>query len=308
MDVSAAFVADHQAPETVKPCEIPLGDPSVAAEPLAGLGTPASDTRCDPTSSEALYVCARAIPEVRVDLARSSPRTSATATHRNDAINHHEERDNVGHVRRREHRWREGQTVPIHDHMVLGALLPAICRVLAGLRAPLFAGACAESTDARDQSIAPARWSRSSKRWWIRCQTPARCQSRRRFQQVMPLHPISCGRYSQGIPVRRTNTIPEKAARSGARGRPRRDRCEGGSGSSEATIAQSSSSTSVRGIHSRIAPPAGRASKRYCKRNNLGSLTNFVIFTFCTSWVLVPSFRVREAVQGLHTYLDHFIG
>src|ERR1700722_19039757 len=52
---------------------------------------------------------------------------------------------------------------------------------------------------------------------------PALFQSRRRRQQVMPLpHPISFGRYSQGIPVRRTNRIPVSTARSGFGGRPPR--------------------------------------------------------------------------------------
>jgi hypothetical protein len=137
--------------------------------------------------------------------------------------------------------------VAVNDHMMLGAQFSAVRGVFAGLLAPLLAGACAESTDARDQSIAPARWSRSSRHWWTRCQTPVRCQSRRRFQQVIPLHPSSCGRSSQGIPVRRTNTIPVNATRSGVRGRPRSDR-RTGCGSSGSMTAQSSSSMSFRAM------------------------------------------------------------
>jgi hypothetical protein len=154
--------------------------------------------------------------------------------------------------------------MPIDDHVMLGAHFSAICGVLTDLRAPLLAGACPESTDARDQSIAPARWSRSSRSWWTRCHTPDRCQSRSRFQQVIPLHPSSCGRSSHGIPVRRTNTIPVSALRSDVRGRPRFDR-RAGSGSNGAMSAQSSSSMSFRAM-----PQPGRqfdkthAIKPYC--------------------------------------------
>jgi hypothetical protein len=51
--------------------------------------------------------------------------------------------------------------------------------------------------------------------------TPASCQSFNRRQQVMPQpQPNSCGKYSQGQPVRAMNSMPVSAARSGTRGRP----------------------------------------------------------------------------------------
>ena len=50
---------------------------------------------------------------------------------------------------------------------------------------------------------------------------PEDCQSRRRLQRVMPdPQPISCGNFSQGMPLRRTNRIPVRQARSGTRVRP----------------------------------------------------------------------------------------
>ena len=46
-------------------------------------------------------------------------------------------------------------------------------------------------------------------------------ESRSRRQQVMPEpQPSSCGSISQGIPLRRTNRIPVRQARSGKRGLP----------------------------------------------------------------------------------------
>jgi hypothetical protein len=62
---------------------------------------------------------------------------------------------------------------------------------------------------------------RSRRTRWSVSHTPACCQSRRRRQQVMPEpQPISWGSISHGMPERRTNRMPVRAARSGTRGRP----------------------------------------------------------------------------------------
>jgi len=51
--------------------------------------------------------------------------------------------------------------------------------------------------------------------------TPARCQSRRRRQHVIPdPQPSSWGSICQGMPLRRTKTMPVRHARSETRGRP----------------------------------------------------------------------------------------
>jgi hypothetical protein len=50
---------------------------------------------------------------------------------------------------------------------------------------------------------------------------PPVCQSRRRRQHVIPdPHPSSCGSICQGMPLRRTKTMPVRHARSETRGRP----------------------------------------------------------------------------------------
>src|SRR6266436_4437636 len=55
----------------------------------------------------------------------------------------------------------------------------------------------------------------------MNCQMPDCCQSRRRLQQVMPEpQPSSFGSISQGMPLRRTNTMPLRHTRSAIRGRP----------------------------------------------------------------------------------------
>jgi hypothetical protein len=106
--------------------------------------------------------------------------------------------------------------------MALRAQLATIRRILASLFAPPGAGTLALSSEARVQSIRPASWSRCKSVRCKRLQTPARCQSRKRRQHVMPLpQPSSWGSISQGMPLFKTNTMPDRAARSVMlRGRP----------------------------------------------------------------------------------------
>jgi len=98
--------------------------------------------------------------------------------------------------------------------MVLGACFAAIRGIGTCMRPPKTARTELESIGAREKSIWSAPRSSLSKTRWIWFQRPAFCQSRSRRQQVMPLpQPISWGRYSQGMPVLRTNKMPVNAAR-----------------------------------------------------------------------------------------------
>jgi hypothetical protein len=139
---------------------------------------------------------------------------------------------------------RERDALPVDHNMALAARFAAIRWIRADLlvgTAPPLAATLEPSRLARDQSIRSASPSRSSSTRCKRCHTPACCQSRKRRQQVTPLpHPSSWGRYSQGRPVRRTNRMPVKAARSEMRGRPPLGL--GGSGGSSGAIASQSAS------------------------------------------------------------------
>ncbi len=131
--------------------------------------------------------------------------------------------------------WRERpRSATVADQMALAAQLVPVGWIRSRLQPPKTARIELPSTTARDQSISPQRASQSSKEKWISCQTPASCQSRNRRQQVMPEpQPSSCGSISQGIPLRRTNRIPVRQARSGKRGLPPLGLCaEGGSSGS----------------------------------------------------------------------------
>src|SRR5207247_5835780 len=108
-------------------------------------------------------------------------------------------------------REREGERKPraIDEEVVLGARAASVHRARARLGAPFFAGTWLESTIARDHSIPPAARRRASRSACSYSQTPARCHSSRRRQQVTPLpKPSSRGRCCQAIPVWSTNRIP----------------------------------------------------------------------------------------------------
>jgi hypothetical protein len=105
--------------------------------------------------------------------------------------------------------------------VVLGAGRTAVNGVRPSLFAPILARTLSESTLALDQSIAASSPSQLSSLESNFSQTPATCQSCSRRQQVVPLpQPNSFGSSRHGQPVRSTNTMPPRAARSGTRGRP----------------------------------------------------------------------------------------
>jgi hypothetical protein len=124
--------------------------------------------------------------------------------------------------------------------------------------APRFAGTLALSRLARDQSIASASPSQSSKVRCSRRHTPAACQAVRRRQQVVPLpQPSSVGSIFHGMPLRSTKMIPDRHARSGTRGWPPFG--FGGSfGNSGSMAAHSSSDTSGLLMQQHGSKPAPR--------------------------------------------------
>lgn len=144
----------------------------------------------------------------------------------------------------------EQKPTPARHKVPLGAGFPTIRGVGSDDRAPLFAGIDAESRQARLQSTGLASPRRSSSVWCNASQTPAACYSRNRRQQVMPEpQPLSCGSSCRWRPVFSTTMMPVKQARSGTRDRPPLD-LGGSAGSSGATRAQNSSSTSDLAIPS----------------------------------------------------------
>src|SRR6266581_218493 len=111
--------------------------------------------------------------------------------------------------------------LPITNQMTLAAEFSPIGRIGTGLLPPKTARIELPSTIARDQSIFWERASQSRSTKWSNCQIPASCQLRKRRQQVMPdPYPSSWGSISQGTPLRNTNMMPARHARSAKRGLP----------------------------------------------------------------------------------------
>jgi hypothetical protein len=98
----------------------------------------------------------------------------------------------------------------------------------------------------------------------IRSHTPACCQSRKRRQHVIPdPHPSSSGSICQGIPLRRTKTMPVRHARSETRGRPPCG-CRGGIGKRGSTRSHNASGSSAAAMPVHATSPTGIKFRRFC--------------------------------------------
>jgi len=223
MDFGTPLVADAQAAELAEPGQRPLYDPPEPAQSvLLGPAAPGNPW-LNASASELGPDVARVVSLVGYQ--RAGTLAGATTAcggppDRRHGVNQFQHYLSVIGVGRGQ-LDRQRNALAIRQKVAFGARLGPVGGIRTRLRPPKRARTEAESATAREKSIwsAPPRRSRSA-----RCslsQTPAFCQSLRRRQQVMPLpQPISRGRYSQGIPVRRTNNTPLRHALSGTRGRP----------------------------------------------------------------------------------------
>src|SRR5581483_8501926 len=204
----------------MQPRDRALDDPPLRAESRAVLALGPGDLRLDAATAQLAAALAGVVGTVAVEAAWPAPRPAATSPHWRDRIDQREQLGDVVAVAAGE-REGERRAAPASDQVMLGTAPGAVDRAGAGLFAPPNARTCELSIAARSQSIRSASLSFASSSSCSRCHTPACCHSRRRRQQVTPEpHPISCGRYSHGIPVRSTNKIPVNTLRSSIRLRP----------------------------------------------------------------------------------------
>jgi hypothetical protein len=185
------------------------------------------DPRLDAAAAQFAPSLARVVGAVAVEPFWSPAGTAAAAAHGRDRV---DQRDHLGDVVAvaAGQSDRERAAATTDDQVVLGAAPGAVDRARPGLGAPPNARTCELSIAARDQSIRSASFSFANSSSCSRCQTPASCHSRNRRQHVIPEpQPISCGRYSHGIPVCNTNKIPVSTFRSSIRFRPG-NRCRRG--------------------------------------------------------------------------------
>lgn len=244
MNIGPALIADAQAAELMQPREGPFDHPAKDTQAAPVGRAPMGQEGDDAEAPQGMPMGRRVVGAVALEAFGSVPRVPDLPADGRDGLNQREELRHIVAVGLGE-AGRQRDAMAIGDQVVLAPQLPSI----RWRRARFFPAWCArteeESTSARDQSSWSAAWSRSSSTRWSRCQTPARCQSRKRRQQVTPEpQPISWGRASQGIPVRSTKRMPVSTRRwsSGLRPGYRLRRRLGG-GRSGAITAQSGSST-----------------------------------------------------------------
>jgi hypothetical protein len=220
MNVITPLISNLQSPKVIQPGERPLCYPPVSSETLAGINSTSGYSDLDAPCPQRLSTSRIVISLIAVQFVRTSARPTSRSTNRLDSVKRfcqHHRVVNIGGG----NRYRKRDAFPVDHNMALRARFAAIRRVRACCFAPPGAATLAESSEARDQSILSAIPSSSRSSLCSLCQTPAICQSLSRRQQVMPLpQPISWGRYSQGMPVLSTKSMPVRAARSGVLGLP----------------------------------------------------------------------------------------
>ena len=259
MNTGAAFVANRQTAEAMEPGQGTFNDPARAAEPAPIGGAALRQQGGDAPSRQFIAMRLRIIAAVPLNQSRFPYGPADTPAHRWHRVNQGQQlRDVVpiGRCQRRDER----NPVRVGENMMLRPGFAAIGRVRSSFFPPRTARMEELSAMARARSSWP-RWRNSASRTACRrFHTPARCQRTRRRQHVLPdPHPIAFGSICQGRPLRSTNRIPVKAARSGTRGRPiALNRRRGGLGKSGSMRLHNASSIKRWAMRDRLA--AGHAT------------------------------------------------
>jgi hypothetical protein len=213
MDIGSSFVSDFEPAILMEPTLRAFHDPAVHAQSAAVGRAALGQDRLRPSAAKFTPVRLGIVSPIPLGPLEALPGTADFAGHRRHRVHQRQQLRYVvavGRGQRDDHR----NAVAIGEKVMFAPHFPSIRRIRARLRPPKTARTDVLSTTARDQSILSASRSLFSNRLCRRCQTPRRCQSRSRRQQVMPEpQPISNGRYSQGMPVFSTNKMPSRACR-----------------------------------------------------------------------------------------------
>lgn len=253
MDVHAAFVSHAEPSELMKPANRALDHPAQDSKSTAVAGVSARDEGADSSFRQFGFVRRGVIRAIGNDVARTPLGTPRFSPHRWNGVN---KRYQLGYIVAvcagdGEGKW---NALSVGDDVMLTAEFAAIGRIGACLLPPKTARTLDESTTHLDQSSWSALCSRASNTSYTRCHTPNSCHLAKRRQQVIPHpQPISCGRYSHGIPVRSTNRMPVSALRLRTAGRPLL--LDGLSGGRSGSMSVHKSSGKIaRAIHSSMQP------------------------------------------------------
>ena len=221
MNFDAPLIPYSQPPKSANPSECAFDNPPVLAQLLTTLYSSTCNPRCYAPLPQSQPTTCVIVALVCMHLDRTlAPTTACMLLDGLDSVKHICKSITIMHISSGAN---DGKRYPVlvYRQVTLGTSFALIGRIGPSCFAPFLAATVAESTQARDQPIAPSSPSLSSKAWCIARHTPACCQSRNLRQHVMPLpQPISLGSNSQGAPVRNMKRIPVSTALLGIRGRP----------------------------------------------------------------------------------------
>jgi hypothetical protein len=235
MHAGSTLVADIQPAKAVEPRHRAFDDPACAPQATAVVRPPSGQVRLNAAPLEFIAMRLRVVRPVPLDQLWFSDGAAGPSAQRRHGVDQREQlRDVVlvGAGQRRDER----NPLRVGENVMFRPGLAAIGRVRSSFFPPRSARSDVLSTTARAKSRSPRRRNSVSSTVCNRFQTPARCHRTSRRQQVLPdPQPISCGSMFQGMPLRSTNRMPVRTARSGIGLRPayrrRRDRRFGSRGS-----------------------------------------------------------------------------
>lgn len=156
VEIGVSFVSNGQASETVDPREGAFNHPAMFAELGRTFDATPCDARHDAPLAQVPPAAVEVIPLVGMELAGAFTRSPALAADRRDGIDDIGQRHAVVPVGPCQDNG-ERNTGPVDHDMALGARPATIRRVRTDRIAPFLAATEEESTEARDQSISPAR-------------------------------------------------------------------------------------------------------------------------------------------------------
>jgi len=177
VDVGPAFVADPQAAELMKPTERAFDDPTDLAKAAALRRAALGNVRFNAFAPQEDAVHFGVVGAVGIEALRTLNRTAGFTSNGWDGLNQRDQLRHVVPVGARQLASQRG-SMGIGDDVVLAALLAPVRRIGACLGPPKTARTDELSTTARDKSIRSALRNSSTNKRWMRCQTPAFCQSR----------------------------------------------------------------------------------------------------------------------------------
>ncbi len=220
MNVGTFFIAHTKSPELVQPGKGALDDPARGSKAATVFGVAFGDDGLDVFGTQNFSMGLRIVAAVGLKAIGAMAGSSALAAHRGHRFHQWKELSHVVGVCARQ-REAKRDALRVREDVVFAPGFSPIRWIRPRFLPPKRARTDALSATARDQSSTSALFKCASNRSCMFCQMPACCQACRRRQQVIPLpQPISWGRYSQGIPVRKTNRMPVRACRLGTAGRP----------------------------------------------------------------------------------------